>query len=130
MNLLLDTHTFLWLVVGSPNLSTVAQTALSDPGNALFLSVVSVWELAIKASSPKQKLKLSDPLDIYIAKWATTYQLILLPIQTTHALTVGQLPHHHRDPFDCLLLAQALVEGMTLVSGDGKFAPYPITILW
>jgi PIN domain nuclease of toxin-antitoxin system len=130
MKLLLDTHTFLWLIVGSPNLSAAAQAALADPANELFLSVASIWELAIKTSSPKQQLKLTDPLDVYIAKWTATYQIDLLPIQSSHALYVAGLPNHHRDPFDRMLIAQALVEGMTLVSGDGKFKPYPVTILW
>jgi PIN domain nuclease of toxin-antitoxin system len=130
MKLLLDTHTFLWLVVGSPNLSAVARVALADPTNELFLSVASVWELAIKTSSPKPQLKLTDPLNVYIGKWTAIYQLELLPIQSPHALHVVGLPNHHRDPFDRILIAQALVEGMTLVSGDGTFAAYPVTILW
>jgi len=97
----------------------------------LFPSVASVWELAIKTSSkPKPKLTLTDPLDIYIARWSAIYQLALLPIQSAHALYVVGLPDHHRDPFDRILIAQALVEGMTLVSGDGKFAPYPVTVVW
>jgi PIN domain nuclease of toxin-antitoxin system len=130
MKLLLDTHTFLWLVVGSPNLGGAARVALADPANELFLSVASVWELAIKTSSPNPQLKLAVPLDAYLAKWTAIYQLDLLPIQSSHALHVVGLPHHHRDPFDRLLIAQAMVEGMTLVSGDGKFASYPVTILW
>jgi PIN domain nuclease of toxin-antitoxin system len=130
VNLLLDTHTFLWLVVGSPNLSAAAQVAIADPANELFLSVASVWELAIKVSSPKQRLQLTDPLDLYIAKWTAAYQLKLLPVQSAHALRVVGLPNHHRDPFDRILIAQALVEGMTLVSGDGKFAAYAVPILW
>jgi PIN domain nuclease of toxin-antitoxin system len=130
MKLLLDTHTFLWLVVGSPHLSAAAQVALADPANELFLSVASVWELAIKTSRPKQQLKLTDPLDVYLAKWTAIYQLNLLPIQSPHALHVVRLQDHHRDPFDRILIAQAVVEGMTLVSGDGRFASYPVTILW
>jgi PIN domain nuclease of toxin-antitoxin system len=130
MRLLLDTHTFLWLVVGSPNLSAPAQVALADSANELFLSVALIWELAIKVSSPKQQLRLTDPLDVYIAKWTPVYQLNLLPIQSAHALQVLGLPDHHRDPFDRILIAQASVEGMSLVSGDGKFTPYPVTILW
>ena len=130
MKLLLDTHTFLWLIVGSPNLSSSAQVALADPGNELFLSVASVWELAIKTSRPKQQLKLTDPLDEYIAKWTTTYQLNLLSVQLPHALHVVELPDHHRDPFDRILIAQAVVEGMTLVTADNKFGSYPVRILW
>src|SRR6516225_1627009 len=128
MKLLLDTHTFLWLVEGSPHLSAAARAALADPANELYLSVASVWELAIKTGN--KKLTLSDPLDSFVGKWALTYQLALLPINTPHALAVAGLPDHHRDPFDRMLIVQALVEGMTLVSADAKFAPYPVPILW
>ena len=128
MKLLLDTHAFLWLVEGSPHLSAAARAALADPANELYLSVASVWELAIKTGN--KKLTLSDPLDSFVGKWALTYQLALLPINTPHALAVAGLPDHHRDPFDRMLIAQALVEGMTLVSADAKFAPYPVPILW
>lgn len=130
MKLLLDTHTMLWLVAGSPNLSAAAQAALADPANELFLSAASVWELAIKTTSVKQRLILSDPLDVYIAKWTPAYQLQPLPIQSTHALEVAKLPNHHRDPFDRMLIAQALVERMTLVSGDGQFRSYSVPVLW
>jgi len=128
MKLLLDTHTFLWLVEGSPNLSAAAQTALADPTNEMFLSVASVWELAIKTGN--KKLTLRDPLDVFVAKWMPIYQLAFLPIQSAHALATVGLPGHHKDPFDRILIAQALVEGMTLVSGDSKFAPYGVPILW
>lgn len=130
MKLLLDTHTFLWLVVGSPSLSLPAQVALADPANALFLSVASVWELAIKTSRANPQLKLTDPLAEYIAKWTAAYQLNVLPVELPHALNVVRLPDHHRDPFDRVLIAQALVEGMTIVSGDSKFAAYPVPVLW
>lgn len=128
MKLLLDTHTFLWLVEGSPSLSATAQAALADPAHDLFLSVASVWELAIKTAN--KKLSLTGPLDAFVTRWTATYLLTLLPIQTAHALAVVGLPDHHRDPFDRILLAQTLVEGMTLVSADSKFAPYAVPVLW
>lgn len=128
MRLLLDTHTFLWLVEGSPNLSIVAQTALADPAHELCLSVASVWELAIKIGN--KKLALSDPLDVFVGRWTQTYQIALLPIDTPHALAVIRLPNHHRDPFDRILIAQVLVEGMTLVSADAQFTAYSAPILW
>ena len=130
MKLLLDTHAFLWLVDGNPQLSATAQTALGDPANVLFLSVASVWELSIKTSRTHPQLRLNDPLDPYIAKWTTAYQVQVLPIDLPHALHVAGLPHHHTDPFDRLLIAQAEVEAMTLVSADRKFASYPISLLW
>jgi PIN domain nuclease of toxin-antitoxin system len=128
MKLLLDTHTFLWLIEGSPSLSTAAQIALADPAHELFLSAASVWELAIKTSN--RKLVLTGPLDQFVGKWTATYQLTPVPIETAHALAVAGLPDHHRDPFDRILVAQALVEGMTLVSGDAKIASYSVLVLW
>ena len=128
MKLLLDTHTFLWLVEGSPLLSAAAQIALADSANDLFLSVASVWELAIKTGN--KKLTLRDPLDVFVAKWTATYQLHLLPIQTPHVLAVVGLPDHHKDPFDRILIAQAVVEGMRLVSADSKLAPYGVPLVW
>jgi len=130
VKLLLDTHTFLWLADGSPNLSRTAEAALTDSSNELFLSVATVWELAIKTAYPKQQLVLADPLDEYVARWSQAYQIHELPIRTSHALQLATLPDRHRDPFDRILIAQALVEGMTLVSGDGKFAAYPASVLW
>jgi PIN domain nuclease of toxin-antitoxin system len=128
MRLLLDTHTFLWLVEGNPSLSKPAQAALADLANELFLSVASVWELAIKTGN--KRLALNVPLPAFVARWAATYQLDLLPIQTPHALAVAGLPDHHKDPFDRILIAQALVEGMTLVTADAKFTPYGVPVLW
>lgn len=128
MRLLLDTHTFLWLVEGSPRLSAIATAAIANPLNELFLSVASVWELAIKTAN--KKLTLSDPLDAYVARWTPVYQLDLLPIHSSHALGVGDLPDHHRDPFDRMLISQSQIEGMILVSGDAKLASYGLPILW
>jgi PIN domain nuclease of toxin-antitoxin system len=128
MNLLLDTHVFLWLVEGSPSLNTAAKAALADPANQLFLSVASVWELAIKTGN--NKLALSDPLNVFVGKWTAMYLITLLPITAPHALGLVGLPDHHRDPFDRNLIAQAVVEGMTLVSADAKFAPYSVPIIW
>jgi len=130
MKLLLDTHTLLWLVDGNPNLSTGAQAALCDSANALFLSVASVWELSIKTSRTNPQLTLNDPLDQYIAKWTAAYQIQVLPIDLSHALHVAGLPKHHADPFDRLLISQAQVEAMTLVSADRKFALYSVPVLW
>lgn len=130
MKLLLDTNTFLWLVEGSTKLSDSARTALGEPENALFLSVASVWELSIKTSRTNPQLRLSESLDKYIAKWTSVYQLQMLPIDLPHALHVAGLAHHHSDPFDRLLIAQAEVESMTLVSADRRFASYSISLLW
>lgn len=128
MKLLLDTHTFLWLVEGNPKLTAGAQAALADPANHLFLSVASVWELAIKIGN--QKLVLSEPLDAFVGKWTATYRVDLSAIQLQHALAVLRLPDHHKDPFDRILIAQATVDNMTVVTGDTKFAPYGVPLIW
>jgi PIN domain nuclease of toxin-antitoxin system len=128
MKLLLDTHAFLWLVDGDPNLSKAAELALRDPANELFLSVASIWELAIKVGSGK--LRLSDPLDAFVPRWTVAYQLTSLTILSKHAVAVVALPDHHRDPFDRMLIAQALEEGLTIVTSDRKFSSYSAPILW
>jgi PIN domain nuclease of toxin-antitoxin system len=94
----------------------------------LFLSVGSIWELAIKTT--KQKLELSEPLKTYLTRWTTTYQINVLAIEFPHALKVAELADHHRNPFDRILIAQAMVENMALVSGDDKFNMYPVPVIW
>jgi len=128
VKLLLDTHAFLWLVEGSPKLSAKAEAALADSNNDAFLSVAAVWELAIKTGG--NKLTLRDPLEQFVGKWATTYRIELLPIQLNHALRVASLPNFHRDPFDRLMIAQAIVDDMAILSVEAEFAPYPISIVW
>ena len=128
MRLLLDTHAFLWLVEGSPNLSTAALAALADPANDVYLSGASVWELAIKVGN--KKLSLSDPLDVFVPKWTAAYQLDPLPVRFIHVYGVMGLPSHRKDPFDRLLVAQAMVEGMKTLTSDSKFGPYGVPIVW
>jgi len=130
VNLLLDTHTFIWLVDGGTQLSPAAKAAVVDPQNTLVLSVASIWEMAIKTCLPKNPLVLSDPLETYLAKWVPAYQVRVLPVETHHALGVPHLPVHHRDPFDRIMIAQAITEGMSLVTADAKFTGYPVPVIW
>lgn len=130
MKLLLDTHTFLWLIDGNPKLGSKASTALNDMQNLLYLSVVSIWELAIKTSRVNPQLQLAAPLDIFVERWTRIYGISTLPIERSHALQVVNLPDHHRDPFDRLLVAQASVESMHLLTGDSKLTAYSIPIIW
>jgi PIN domain nuclease of toxin-antitoxin system len=92
--------------------------------------VATTWELAIKTTRTQKPQVLNDPLDAYLAKWLPVYGIEVLPIQQSHALRVLQLPDHHRDPFDRILIAQALCEGMTLLSGDGNFSRYSVPLIW
>jgi PIN domain nuclease of toxin-antitoxin system len=126
MRLLLDTHAFLWFIMGSPDLS--ARAHIEDEANESFLSVASLWEMAIKMSLGK--LTLSAPLDSLIPQQLGLNGIELLGIQVGHAAAVSTLPLHHRDPFDRLLIAQAIVEGMPVVSADMAFDAYPVKRLW
>ncbi|HQZ66918.1 MAG TPA: type II toxin-antitoxin system VapC family toxin [Planctomycetaceae bacterium] len=108
MKLLLDTHALLWLASGDARLSQPARNAIADSANTLTISVATIWELAIKTTKPQQPLMLIDPLDVYLAKCLPTYGIDVLAIQQAHALSVLELPHHHRDPFDRIMIAQAI----------------------
>ena len=127
MKLLLDTHIFLWFIMGSSTLSTHARDLIEDGANEKFLSVVSLWEIAIKYSLGK--LSLSAPFDELIPQQLSLNGFELLNIKIDHATMVATLPFHHRDPFDRLLIAQAAVEKMPIVSVDAVFDAYPITRL-
>ena len=128
MNLLLDTHTFLWFIAGSSNLSKKARTLIEDADNQIFLSSASLWEIAIKISLGK--LKLVDSFETFIPQQLEVNGIEMLNIAISHTAVVAQLPFHHRDPFDRLLIAQAVAEEMPIVSGDEEFDKYEITRLW
>ena|SRR5687767_3044171 len=110
MKLLLDTHTFLWFIMGNPNLSANARAMIEDQANEKFLSVASLWETAIKVSIGK--LALSAPFDTLIPQQLSANGFELLNLEVRHAAMLIDLPFHHRDPFDRLLIAQAVVEKM------------------
>ncbi|MDR1044150.1 MAG: type II toxin-antitoxin system VapC family toxin [Candidatus Adiutrix sp.] len=121
MRLLLDTHTLIWHYEDWPLLSETANQAIDAPGNKLFISVASLWEMAIKSGIGK--LTLTDPIRTIMAAYVGIGATILT-ITPDHALATQNLPWHHRDPFDRLLIAQAVHEGLTLVSRDEVFASY------
>ena len=128
MTLLLDTHAFLWFCQDDPQLSTTAKTLIEDPGNRKLVSIASCWEIAIKAGLGK--LRLGEPSGTYIPAALAQTGFELLPISLANATGVEQLSPHHKDPFDRMLIAQAMVEGIPLVSVDPAFDGYPITRLW
>jgi PIN domain nuclease of toxin-antitoxin system len=128
MRLLLDTHALLWFMEKHPKLSAVAQALMTDPANLLLLSPASFWELAIKVSVGK--LTLADPYQLFIDQAIADLSLDVLPITTRHTAALIGMPFHHRDPFDRLLVAQALAEGIPIVSGDPALDPYGVTRLW
>lgn len=127
MTLLLDTHTFLWFVTGDARLSRAARAALERGDVRLHLSAASVWEMAIKASLGR--LTVPGSCSDYVAeKLAEGFRP--LPIDWAHAAAVERLPFHHRDPFDRLLAAQALVEKIPLVTRDRVFRKYGVQVVW
>ncbi len=127
MNLLLDTHTLIWFLEGDNHLSFTAKSYIEEASHTNFVSMATFWEMAIKISF--NKLELRKPLpDLESLIWENGIEI--LPITIEHTLLVSQLPFYHKDPFDRLLVAQAMSENMTLLSGDEKFKLYPIQIIW
>ncbi|MFN8612909.1 MAG: type II toxin-antitoxin system VapC family toxin [Vulcanimicrobiota bacterium] len=120
--LLLDTHVWLWLGVAPEKIAPSVLLQLEDPVNALFLSAASSWEISIKYRLGK--LPLPDPPGRFIADRLIRDGIHILPIGLQHTVRVADLPDHHTDPFDRLLVAQALAENMTLVTADEKLLPY------
>jgi PIN domain nuclease of toxin-antitoxin system len=125
---LLDTGVWLWSVGETARISKKAREVMVDISNDIFLSAVTSWEIAIKAASGK--LHLPEPPDLYVPRRMAAQGLRPLAVSHAHALAVFGLPDHHRDPFDRLLIAQAKVENMTLISADRMFARYPVELLW
>jgi PIN domain nuclease of toxin-antitoxin system len=128
MRLLLDTHAFLWFIMGSANLGTNARRLIENPAHERLLSIVSLWEIATKTSLGK--LILSAPFDELFPAQLTLNGIDILNINVDHLSTVTLLPFHHRDPFDRLIMAQALVEKLPIVSIDGALDVYGVTRLW
>jgi PIN domain nuclease of toxin-antitoxin system len=127
MKLLLDTHVFIWWADHPEKLSAAALSALEDEANELLLSVASVWEMQIKIQLGK--LKLSLPLKELIKNQQDTNALTVSPVTLTHVLALDALPFHHKDPFDRLLIAQSIEEGLTLVTADSQFSNYSVSLL-
>ena len=128
MKLLLDTHAFLYWDMQKEALSDKALELLEDPQNDLYLSLASIWEIQIKLQIGKLILKL--PLDTTIQAHQQTNQIQLLNIVPAHIYNLSQLPFHHKDPFDRILLSQAMTEGFSLLSQDTKFAAYGAQVVW
>ncbi len=128
MKLLLDTHTLLWFVTSDPQLSATARALIADEDNGLFLSPASYWEVAIKVSIGKYPLTV--PFETFFTTALATNGIKILPVEIRHAAVLSALPMHHKDPFDRLIAAQALVESIPVVSIDAALDPYGITRLW
>lgn len=128
MNILLDSHTFIWLSEESAKLSSRVIDLFENRQNLLFLSVASVWEMQIKIQLGK--LKLDIPLPDIIDDQFKVNGVQLLPIKLSHIWTLESLSHYHKDPFDRLLIAQAIAEDLVIVSIDDVFDRYPVQRFW
>lgn len=127
MRLLLDTHVWLWLQFAPERLGGALLLA-EDPANELLLSAASSWEIAIKWALGR--LTLPEPPAAYVRDRVVTTGVIPVPVHHSHALAVASLPPHHRDPFDRLLVVQAIAEGASLMTADPSLRPYDVALVW
>lgn len=128
MRFLIDTHVWLWAVSAPERLRPSAADSIRAPENSVIFSAVSAWEIAIKAS--RGKLRLPEPPDELVMSQLQVFGMTALPVYLPHALRVAQLPLHHNDPFDRLLIAQCQLEGLPLMTADATLAAYDVEILW
>ena len=134
MNLLLDTHAWPWFHLGDPQLSQTARQQITDPANVKLVSAASMWEVAIKISLGKYQLNI--PYGRFAQESIAGQGFRILDIASRHTEIVATLPFlviggsEHRDPFDRLVVSQAKADGLTVVSGDTKFPPYGVPIVW
>ena len=128
MNLLLDTHTFLWWITDAPNLSQTARQLIGDSHNTLYWSAASSWEVSIKYALGR--LPLPEVPEIFLPSEIAQNRIEPLPIIDVHAFRAGELPLHHRDPFDRMLVAQAQLESLVLLTNDQKLGLYDVEVQW
>lgn len=128
MKLLLDTCTFLWAALDAPELSAAARDVLKRPESELYLSVVSGWEIALKSAAGR--LRLPEPPHLYVPSRREAYGIEALALGEESALRVARLAPLHNDPFDRMLVCQAIVHGMAIVTPDEQIAQYAVRVVW
>ena len=128
MRVLLDTHTFLWFALDDASLGAAARASIVDPGTEKLISPAPYWEIAIKMSTGK--LRLGQPFEQFMHAGIEGNGFTVLPITVKHAAVVATLPFHHRDPFDRLLVAQALAEDIPVATADAVFDRYGVRRVW
>ncbi len=128
MKALLDTHVFLWWITDDQRLSSRIREIIADGTNEILFSAASGWEIAIKTRLGRLQLP-NDP-EIFIPEQLELNAIEVLPVQIGHALHVYQLPSHHRDPFDHLLIAQAQLEKLPILTADPQISRYPVEVIW
>ena len=129
MRALLDTNAFLWASSGHPRLSSAAHAVIQDGANEIFLSAVTAWEIAIKYRRGRLDL-LDDAPGDYVPKRMTLFGFQALPVAIQHALRVGELPSIHNDPFDRMLVSQAQIERLPILTSDPNIARYDVEVIW
>ena len=128
MKYLIDTHTLLWIVTDSPKLSARAKSLYLDVQNTIFVSLASLWELAIKSSLGKISFEM--PLEDFVEEHIRDNDIEILSIELPHILRIEKLPFHHRDPFDRLIIAQQIEENLPVISADEIFDAYGVKRIW
>jgi PIN domain nuclease of toxin-antitoxin system len=128
VNLLLDTHTFLWFVNGNKQISDKVKKLIESEDNQSFISIASLWEMSIKYNLGK--LKFDEPFDTFIEREITNSEINILHINLEHLKITATLPLYHRDPFDRLIIAQAIIENINLLSKDSAFDAYSVKRIW
>lgn len=127
MKILLDTHILIWFAEGIDKLSTSTKLVIEDINNQRFVSIVSLWEIIIKTSLKKTEFKHTlKEINFFLV----SNDINLLYIDIKHLNTLSTLPFHHKDPFDRLLISQAITENLTLISADQHFKSYPVNLIW
>lgn len=128
MRLLLDTHALLWWLFDDPHLSTPARAAIADPDNGILVSAASGWEIATKHRLGK--LPEAGDVPTALPRYLRQARFSELPVRLDHALAAGGLPGPHRDPFDRMLIAQSRIEDLSVVTVDGVFRDYGVSVIW
>lgn len=122
MNILLDTHILLWHLADNPKLSLETSALVENPVHQKFLSIVSLWEIEIKRNIGK--LEITQPIEMLLPK-----EIAILPLKIEHIAHLKNLPFHHKDPFDRIMIAQAIIEGFSVITDDGFFKFYDVPVL-
>jgi PIN domain nuclease of toxin-antitoxin system len=128
VRILIDTHVFLWWTTADPRLPSRVKTRLLNPDNILLLSVASVWEIAIKVH--RGKLHLPEKLNTYFSMRLAAYRIDALPVTAEHVIETASLLAHHGDPFDRLIIAQARLERVPILTADEHFRKYSVEVIW
>ena len=128
MKYLLDSHVLFWIITGDLQLSRKAKNIYLDEKNKIFISIASLWEIAIKISL--NKLSISMSLPEFVQEHVIANEIFIMPIELTHIYNLENLPFYHRDPFDRLIIAQSMAEKINILSNDTVFDRYPVKRIW